>query len=37
MEGEYDANRMTHLEPLVPTILDALPHLKPGQLLRIGG
>jgi predicted nuclease of predicted toxin-antitoxin system len=30
------SNRMVHLRPLVPSILDALPALKPGQLLRIG-
>jgi len=30
------SNRMVHLLPLVPPILDALPALKPGQLLRIG-
>jgi hypothetical protein len=31
------SNRMVHLHPLVPAILDALPALKPGQLHRIGG
>ena len=31
------SNRMVHLQPLVPTILEALPGLKPGQLRRIGG
>ncbi len=31
------SNRMIHLLPLVPTILEALPLLKPGQLHRIGG
>ena len=31
------SNRMVHLQPLVPAILDALPTLKPGQLHRIGG
>jgi len=31
------SNRMAHLKPLVPTILDALPALKAGQLHRIGG
>jgi hypothetical protein len=31
------SNRMVHLQPLVPAILDALPTLKPGQLNRIGG
>ena len=31
------SNRMVHLQPLVPAILDALPVLKPGQLHRIGG
>jgi hypothetical protein len=30
------SNRMVHLQPLVPAILDALPALKPGQLHRIG-
>ena len=31
------SNRMAHLQPLVSTILDALPALKAGQLHRIGG
>ena len=31
------SNRMAHLQPLVSTILDALPVLKPGQLHRVGG
>ena len=31
------SNRMVHLQPLVPAILDALPALWPGQLHRIGG
>ena len=31
------SNRMVHLQPLVPSILEALPKLKPGQLQRIGG
>jgi hypothetical protein len=31
------SNRMVHLHPLVPAILDALPVLKPGQLHRVGG
>jgi hypothetical protein len=31
------SNRMVHLQPLVPAILDALPALKPGQLHRVGG
>jgi predicted nuclease of predicted toxin-antitoxin system len=31
------SNRMVHLLPLVPAILEALPALKPGQLHRIGG
>lgn len=31
------SNRMTHLRPLVPAILEALPALKPGQLHRISG
>lgn len=30
------SNRMVHLQPLVPAILDALPVLKQGQLHRIG-
>ena len=30
------SNRMAHLQPLVPAILDALPALKPGELHRIG-
>lgn len=30
------SNRMVHLQPLVPAILEALPVLKPGQLHRIG-
>jgi hypothetical protein len=31
------SNRMIHLIPLVPAILEALPLIKPGQLHRIGG
>ena len=31
------SNRMVHLQPLVPAILDALAALKPGQLHRVGG
>ena len=31
------SNRMVHLQPLVPAILEALPGLKPGQLRRIVG
>ncbi len=31
------SNRMAHLQPLVPAILDALIVLKPGQLHRVGG
>ena len=31
------SNRMIHLVPLVPAILEALPALKTGQLRRIGG
>ena len=31
------SNRMVHLLPLVPAILEALPALEPGQLRRIGG
>jgi hypothetical protein len=30
------SNRMAHLQPLVPAILEALPRLQPGQLRRIG-
>jgi hypothetical protein len=30
------SNRMMHLQPLVPAILDSLPALKPGQLHRTG-
>jgi hypothetical protein len=30
------SNRVMHLLPLVPAILEALPTLKPGQLHRIG-
>jgi len=29
------SNRMLHLQPLVPALLDALPALKPGELRRI--
>ena len=35
--GRALSNRMVHLLPLVPAILEALPALKPGQLHRIGG
>ena len=31
------SNRMVHLLPLVPAILDALPALTPGRLQRISG
>jgi hypothetical protein len=31
------SNRMVHLIPLIPEILEALPSLKGGQLRRIGG
>ncbi len=31
------SNRMVHLQPLIPAILDALRALRPGQLHRIGG
>jgi hypothetical protein len=31
------SNRMVHLQPLVPAILDALPTLERGQVHRIGG
>jgi len=30
------SNRIVHLRPLVPTILDVLSRLSPGQLHRIG-
>lgn len=30
------SNRMVHLQPLVPAILDAFPALEPGQLRSIG-
>lgn len=29
------SNRLVHLQPLVPAILDALLALRPGQLLRV--
>lgn len=31
------STRMVHLEPLVPSILEALRVLRSGQLLRLGG
>ena len=31
------SNRMAHHQPLVPAILEALPRLRPGQLLPVGG
>jgi hypothetical protein len=31
------SNRMIHLRPLVPEILDALAALTPGELRRVGG
>ena len=31
------SNRIVHLQPLVPAILEALPGIKPGELYRIGG
>jgi hypothetical protein len=31
------SNRMGHLEPLVPAILEALSSIQPGQLLQVGG
>jgi hypothetical protein len=31
------SNRMVHLQPLVPAILDVLPALRPGELRRISG
>lgn len=30
------SNRMAHLAPLVPAILEVLPGIKPGQIHRIG-
>jgi hypothetical protein len=30
------SNRLAHLLPLVPEILDALLHIRPGQIHRIG-
>jgi len=30
------SNRMLHLRPLVPTILDAIAASRPGQLQRLG-
>ena len=30
------SNRMEHLDPLVPAILDALVLLRPGQILHVG-
>jgi hypothetical protein len=30
------SNRMMHLLPVVPAILEALPALKPGQVHRVG-
>jgi hypothetical protein len=30
------SNRMVHLQPLVPAILDALPAVTPGRLHRLG-
>ena len=30
------SNRLTHLAPLVPSMLDALPTVRPGQIVRIG-
>ena len=30
------SNRMAHLAPLVPAILETLPGIKPGQIHRIG-
>jgi|SRR6266850_5624663 len=31
------SNRLAELQPLVPRILEALPALKPGQVVAIGG
>ena len=31
-----ESNRMPHLRPLVPAILDAITAAKPGQLQRVG-
>ena len=30
------SNRMAHLAPLVPSMLEVLPTVQPGQILRIG-
>jgi len=30
------SNRIAHLAPLVPTMLEVLPSIKPGQIHRIG-
>ena len=30
------SNRMVHLVPLVPSMLDVLPTIRPGQIVRIG-
>lgn len=30
------SNRMAHLVPLVPLILERLPTIQPGQIIRIG-
>jgi hypothetical protein len=31
-----DSNRMVHLVPLVPAILEALSAIKPGRVYRVG-
>jgi len=31
-----ESNRMPHLRPLVPAILDAIAAARPGQLQRVG-
>ena len=30
------SNRMVHLVPLVPSMLEVLPTIRPGQIVRIG-
>ena len=30
------SNRMAHLAPLVPSMLEVLPTVQPGQIIRIG-
>lgn len=31
------SNRLVHLRPLIPSILDAIAAVRPGQLRRVGG